>query len=152
MVSELFIARLPPLSNVEVYEAELAVVQRQGPFLQLLKSKCRQLSVASLPTLAIPTLAYMHTVLCVRGGSFYVEVVHTGYPRAGVVVLYRELARSESCLLVSPTTAALHCGPAHSGRPPATLWIMARAGRRVPLCGLLTVGLLVFHTGWLPWQ
>ena len=39
--AELFIARLPSLNKIEVVEAELTNVQRYGPFLQLLKSKCR---------------------------------------------------------------------------------------------------------------
>ena len=39
MAAELFIARLPSLSNVEVFEAELKTLQ--SPFLQHLKSRCR---------------------------------------------------------------------------------------------------------------
>ena len=41
IMASLFIARLPTLSNIEVFEAELVVANRYGPYLQHLKSKCR---------------------------------------------------------------------------------------------------------------
>lgn len=44
IMANLFIARLPTLSNVEAFEAELVAQDIRQGFLQVLKSKCRYMS------------------------------------------------------------------------------------------------------------